>query len=534
MLGRWRKLDGVTGRITSSTPPLGGREGGLLSLGLLLFWAGVATRLPLLMVAAAAWFLVGQLGRFRHRGQARAFLALGACIVLAFSPEPSRTWWLAGVFGLVVGWVGATPLWRGLGALGALLGMGVPAFVPVALLEYALRLLCWVAAAWLVWRQPVAERTTAQAETLPPVPLENLSHPRFLPQRLSLYLQQHLARVQSEGAVLYLYDLRAGMLDAVLRLGALPDLIKQRARVPMGDGMVGVCAATGRPIAFLSLLKPPPDLPRNVVWEGAPSLCLPLFDPSSPSGRPLGVLQLVGNHLTMEVLPTAQALSARIAEALAAVRRREAEQLVNFQKLSAIVAQVEEQSPHTRGHSHRVAALCDLLAEELGLEPEVREKLRIAALFHDIGKTRVPPEILNKEGALTEEEKLQIRRYPLYSVEICSGMGFDEDVLFLIRHHGERLDGSGYPDGLDAARQPLALRILEVADVFDTLACTRAYREALSTEQRLRELSRMAGTKLDILVIETLRRAHLQGRLDSIYNELLRTPLEPSAGILAA
>jgi len=275
-------------------------------------------------------------------------------------------------------------------------------------------------------------------------------------------------------------------------------------------------------------------LPRNVVWEGAPSLCVPLFDPTSPSGRPLGVLQLVGSQLSMEALPIAQALASRIAEALATVRQREAEQLANFQKLSAIVAQVEEQSPHTRGHSHRVAALCDLLAEELGLEQEVREKLRIAALFHDIGKTRVPPEILNKEGALTDEEKLQIRRYPVYSVEICSGMGFDEDVLFLIRHHGERLDGSGYPNGLDATRQPLALRILEVADVFDTMACTRAYRDALSTEERLRELARLAGTKLDILVVETLRRAHLQGRLNSIYNELLRNPIGQNSSSIAA
>ena len=534
MLGRWKKFGGAADPPRSPDPSQRGMEWGLLPLGLLLFWAGVATRSPLLIGSAAAWLLIGQLGRFRHRGQAQALFALGVCVALAFSSEPSRTWWVAGVFGLVVGWAGATPLWRGLGALGALLGMGVPSLTPIDLLEHALRLCSWATAAWLVWRQPAAEQAAAQADMLPPVPLENLSHPRFLPQRLSLYLQQHLARVQSEGVVLYLYDLRAGALDAVLRLGALPDLIKQRVRVPMGDGMVGVCAATGRPIAFLSLLKPPPDLPRNVVWEGAPSLCLPLFDPSSPSGRPLGVLQLVGNHLTMDALPAAQSLSARIAEALATVRRREAEQLANFQKLSAIVAQVEEQSPHTRGHSHRVAALCDLLAEELGLEPELREKLRIAALFHDIGKTRVPPEILNKEGALTDEEKLQIRRYPLYSVEICSGMGFDEDVLFLIRHHGERLDGSGYPDGLDAARQPLALRILQVADVFDTLACTRAYREALTTEQRLRELSRMAGTKLDILVIETLRRAHLQGRLEPIYNELLRTPQELSTGMLAA
>jgi len=523
---------------------------------LLLFWAGVATRSPLLTGYAAALLVVSAVGHVRRVGHARAaqaMLYLGACVALAFSPEPSRTWWVACVFGLAAGWVGGTPLWRWLGVAGALAGMGLPfldgsadaspsvrhslfAIRPelIGLAEYLLRIGVLVAGASLSWRSTSQRETAHPQQGVEPVPLENLSHPRFLPQRLSLYLQQHLARVQAEGVVLYLYDLRAGALDAVLRLGALPDLIKQRARVPMGDGMVGVCASMGKPLAFLSLLKPPADLPRNVAWEGAPSLCVPLFDPVSPSGRPLGVLQLVGSQLSLESLPTAQALATRIAEALATVRQREAEQLANFQKLSAIVAQVEEQSPHTRGHSHRVAAICDLLAEELGLEQEVREKLRVAALFHDIGKTRVPPEILNKEGALTDEEKLQIRRYPVYSVEICSGMGFDEDVLFLIRHHGERLDGSGYPDGLDATRQPLALRILEVADVFDTMACTRAYRDALSTEERLRELSRLAGTKLDILVVETLRRAHLQGRLEPIYNELLRSPIGQEASLLAA
>ncbi len=509
----------------------------------LLLWGALATRSTLLLTAcvglSVATLLLWQQER-RSEGQrpmAWALLWLIACALLILSPEPSRTWWMAGAFGLAAGWAGGSRLWRTLGVTMAvfasiewqMLGDGLTLSLQSAsalwgLAEQLLRIGSLGLGAWLIGRAPAGDSAPVK-QAVEPVPLENLPHPRFLSQRLSVYLQQHLPRLQAEGAVLYLYDLRAGALDAVLRLGALPDLVKQRARVPMGDGMVGVCAATGRPLAFLSLLKPPADLPRNVAWEGAPSLCVPLFDPASPSGRPLGVLQLTGTHLSMEILPLALSVAARLAEALAIVRQREAEQLANFQKLSAIVAQVEEQSPHTRGHSHRVAALCDLLAEELGLEPELREKLRIAALFHDIGKTRVPPEILNKEGALTDEEKLQIRRYPIHSVEICGGMGFDEDVLFLVRHHGERLDGSGYPDGLDAARQPLALRILAVADVFDTMACTRAYRDALSTEERLRELSRLAGTKLDILVVETLRRAHLQGRLEPIYNELLRNPL---------
>jgi putative nucleotidyltransferase with HDIG domain len=517
-------------------------------MALLMLWAGVATRSLWLVGYAPVLMMAGFAGRWtRSEGQAQqvqAILLLGACAVLAFSPDPSRTWWVASLFGVMAGWLGGTPLWRGLGVLSALPGVGFwsPAMngasafpIPYAhWVEVALRVGVLLIGAVFSRSALSVQETTRSEQVVEPVPLDNLPHPRFLPQRLSLYLQQHLARAQAEGAVLYLYDLRAGALDAVLRLGALPDLIKQRARVVMGDGMVGVCASTGKPLAFLSLLKPPADLPRNVAWEGAPSLCVPLFDPASPSGRPLGVLQLVGSQLSMEALPIAQALAARIGEALSTVRQRDAEQLANFQKLSAIVAQVEEQSPHTRGHSHRVAAICDLLAQELGLEQEVREKLRIAALFHDIGKTRVPPEILNKEGALTDEEKLQIRRYPVYSVEICSGMGFDEDVLFLIRHHGERLDGSGYPDGLDATRQPLALRILAVADVFDTMACTRAYRGALSTEERLRELSKLAGSKLDILVVETLRRAHLQGRLEPIYNELTRQPVGQEVSLLAA
>jgi HD-GYP domain-containing protein (c-di-GMP phosphodiesterase class II) len=167
-----------------------------------------------------------------------------------------------------------------------------------------------------------------------------------------------------------------------------------------------------------------------------------------------------------------------------------------------------------------------LLSQELGLENELKEKLCTAALFHDIGKTRVSPEILNKDGKLTEEEKIEIRKYPSYSVDICAGMGFDEDTLFLIRHHGERLDGSGYPAGLDAGKQPLALRILSVADVFDTLACTRAYREALSIDERLKEMAKIAGNKLDILVVETLRRAHVQGRIEPLYTEQIRSSLK--------
>lgn len=497
-------------------------------------WSALASDSALMGVLAVALGLsaagLSKVRSERVRSRAGSLWAmwwLFGGMIAALSSQPQGTWWVGVLAGVGASWSGGSSLWRVLGSAIALAANGAPPSATQALVEYSARCLLALGAVFGVRTAQATLKAESESVTsgFEPVPIDNLPHPRALTQRLSIYLQQHLGHVQAEAAVLYLYDLRAGALEPILRLGALPDLVKNRGRVLMGDGMVGVCASTGKPVAFLSLLKPPPDLPKSVAWEGAPSMCVPLFDPASPSGRPMGVLQLIGAHLTMDTLPQVRALASRIAEALAIARQREAEQLANFQRLSAIVAQVEEQSPHTRGHSHRVAALCDLLSQELGLESEVREKLGIAALFHDIGKTRIPPEILNKEGKLTDEERMIVRRYPLYSVEICAGMGFDEDVLFLIRHHGERLDGSGYPDGLDATRQPLALRILAVADVFDAMACTRSYRDALSTEERLRELSKMAGTKLDILVVETLRRCHLQGRVEPLYNELVSHPL---------
>lgn len=444
---------------------------------------------------------------------------LGSCVAAAFSPQPQWTWWVAGLHAVALAWWYPTLLWRLLAFLGGLAGLGMPGAGAAEALEYATRLLPLLAA---FWGLGYLERQIQPSESIQPdaVPVDDLPHPRYLIQRLSLYLQHQLPALGAEGIMLYLYDLSTGTLDVMLKLGSVPELVKHRARVMIDDGCVGICASLGRPIAFLSLLKPPKDLPKTVTWEGMPTLCLPLFDPDSPTGRALGVLQLFGSDLNSERIPLAQQVGTWLAEAIATVRRREAEHIANFQRLSAIVAQVEGQSPHTRGHSHRVAAIADLLAKELGLEEELREKLRTAALFHDIGKTRISSEILNKEGALNEEEKAIVRRYPYYSEEICANMGFDEDTLFLIRHHGERLDGSGYPSGLDASKQPLALRILAVADVFDTMACTRSYRASLSMEERLREMAKLAGSKLDVLVIETLRRAHLQGQLDAIYSSL--------------
>lgn len=180
---------------------------------------------------------------------------------------------------------------------------------------------------------------------------------------------------------------------------------------------------------------------------------------------------------------------------------------------------LETRDPYTQGHSSRVADIATMLGREMGLDDRAVTYLRDAALLHDIGNIGIPDNILHKPGSLTQEEWLSIRRHPLLSEDICRSLEVPADVLFLIRHHQERLDGSGYPDGLHSHQQPLALRVLCVADAFDAMSSDRPYREALTPQTRLRELNRLAGVEFDQQVVETLKRLIAAGPLDDLFQE---------------
>lgn len=484
-----------------------------------LAWSGLASGEDLLLGAAGVslaccliwWSRVKRNGQPSLHLPLACWLAAGA--LLTTSPQPALTWWVAGLHGAGLVACGATPVWKAIGLLVGFAGLGAPG---QNFMEYAFRAAAVMIGLISLWQKP-SERRARSSEAFEPVAANDAQNKEQLVPALNLYLQNHLPQFQADGAIIYQYNLQSGRLEPLLLFGSLPEAFQAGNSLTLEEGCAGVCAAYGKTVAYLSLLKPPKDLPVSLQWEGRPTICAPLFDPASTSGKAMGALQIFGSDLQARSVTALQQMAARITESLTLIRAREAEQVANFQRLSAIVEQVEEQSPHTRGHSRRVAQLCQFVAADLGLEPELTEKLATAALFHDIGKTRVPSEILNKEGALTDEEKTLIRQYPHHSVDICADMGLDEDTLFLIRHHGERLDGSGYPDQLDASRQPLALRILSAVDVFDTLACTRVYRQSLTMEERLAELARQAGSRLDMMAVETLRRAYLRGQLETIY-----------------
>lgn len=170
----------------------------------------------------------------------------------------------------------------------------------------------------------------------------------------------------------------------------------------------------------------------------------------------------------------------------------------------ALVAAIEAKDPYTRGHSQRVAELAVRLGEELRLSPERLRTLGRAAMLHDIGKIGVPDAILNKPCGLTPEELATIQEHPIRGCQIISGIRSLHRELSGVRSHHERLDGSGYPDGLRGDAIPQEARIIAVADVYDALTSRRAYREALPSTAALSIINADAGTKLDARCIAAL------------------------------
>jgi len=187
--------------------------------------------------------------------------------------------------------------------------------------------------------------------------------------------------------------------------------------------------------------------------------------------------------------------------------------------LQSLAKGLEARDEYTRGHSDRVMQVACMVAEELDLPPESLEALRNASLLHDIGKIGVPDAILRKAGKLTAEEWETMRRHPIVSEEICRPLGLNEEVLFLILHHHERLDGKGYPNALPSQEQPLLQRILVVADSFDAMRSRRPYRDRMPQEELMGELNRSAGRTLDPTVVDALRRLMDRGDTDIIYEE---------------
>ncbi len=171
--------------------------------------------------------------------------------------------------------------------------------------------------------------------------------------------------------------------------------------------------------------------------------------------------------------------------------------------IRSLAEAIDAKDSYTRGHSDRVAEYAEALARRMRLEDDLLSAVRCAGYLHDTGKIGIPDAILLKPGRLTDEEYRQIMKHPVLSHKIIEPVEFPYDVKPLVRHHHERMDGSGYPDGLVGEEIPLGARIIGIADAYEAMTSDRPYRKALTQAAAVEELRRCAGTQFDAMLVST-------------------------------
>lgn len=186
----------------------------------------------------------------------------------------------------------------------------------------------------------------------------------------------------------------------------------------------------------------------------------------------------------------------------------------NLATIKAMAAAVDAKDPYTQGHSQRVSRYAVALGRALNVTAADLERLELAALLHDVGKIAVPDAILKKEERLTEEEFFIIKEHPVTGESMLVGLPYlSKDILPAVRHHHERWDGRGYPDGLAGGAVPPDAAIMAVADSFDAMTSTRTYRPALTSKEAVRRIREGSGTQFAPHVVVAFERAFVAGDL---------------------
>lgn len=188
--------------------------------------------------------------------------------------------------------------------------------------------------------------------------------------------------------------------------------------------------------------------------------------------------------------------------------------------MEALVSALEARDPHTEAHAGRIRDLSTALAVAMKLPGEDRRAVKLGSILHDVGKIGVPDSILLKEGSLDDHEWKLMKKHPVIGEQMLQSVEFLMPAWPIVRHHHERWDGRGYPDGLAGDDIPIGARIVAVCDSFDAMTSDRPYRKALPLEHAFEELSRNAGSQFDpacaellVEVVSSLGQDHVEERL---------------------
>lgn len=292
--------------------------------------------------------------------------------------------------------------------------------------------------------------------------------------------------------------------DLVVRAASNENLIGKR--IKFGQGIAGWVAKEKKPLVLIDGIDDP-RFSKSHQERVKDSVSVPIM----LGTKVVGVLNLTAtrkkHHFTSRDLEFLTTLANQAAGAIYNAQIFEELRNNYFSTIQALAEAIDAKDPYTHGHSARVAEYAVMMAKEAGMTLEEMESLQTAAYLHDIGKIGIPEAILTKPGCLSREEYQIIRTHPEIGARILAPVNFKGDVVPIVRHHHERVDGDGYPDRLKGRRIPYEARILAVADSFDAMTSLRAYRPPRDFESAKAELKRCAGEQFDKEVVNLFLKA---------------------------
>jgi putative nucleotidyltransferase with HDIG domain len=315
------------------------------------------------------------------------------------------------------------------------------------------------------------------------------------------------ALLQSERISIMLVDEKRKYLTIRKSIG-LPDEIIKNTIIKPGEGITGNVFLSDR-LMVVNNIESSKYKKKYSSYDSflcAPFICAPLKGKTIN----LGVINVTNKKGNVPFTAEDELIMSYISYSAAVALNNQFNEMKLEETLlgsvKALVGAIEAKDPYTKGHSERVSVLAENIALELGFSPEDAKMVAFAALIHDIGKIGIPETILRKPASLTKEEFEFIKKHPLIGENILKDITFSPEVKYIVRHHHERLDGSGYPDGLINDELCTEIRILAVADSFDAMKSDRPYRKGLPLETIKKELMENSGIKYDFECVQALFR----------------------------
>lgn len=345
-------------------------------------------------------------------------------------------------------------------------------------------------------------------------------------QVLRMFIQQAQKFMHVEAVSLFIVDEASG--DAVLQIASqdADQIDIEQLRVPAGQGIIGSVIQSGK----IELVQDAQNDQRHYEQADQSSgfttrsiLAVPLRTRSIDLGQERGTsleriiggleaINKIDGPFLEEDAELLQILAKGAATILVVAQLYKDANKLFLDVIQAIVAAIDAKDPYTKGHSQRVSEYSVEIARELMLSGEEIYRVRLGSLFHDVGKIGIPDRILRKRSKLSPVEVRRMRLHTTIGRNIMSKVQLMRDEIPAMVGHHERLDGSGYPDGLHGEEISLISRIVAVADVFDAMTSDRPYREGLPVESVFDYLQTNAGTHYDPICVDALMRAYRRGR----------------------